>query len=179
MSKESVERAERFKMNSRKSQDLLAAIKDSADKTANRIKNVSLTRRRPLNKKYTEEFREDSNAQHQKDIKIHIQRYQSHKQFDNNNSKKAENNNKRQSVKKTHSTPYQSQSTTGNNVKKQKRINAHPAVSTVQIKIESLTGSQSANLNTQKTPPMNEQTGQYVPDTTEDEQNEEGLQYKN
>lgn len=118
MSKESVERAERFKMNSRKSQDLLAAIKDSADKTANRIKNVSLTRRRPLNKKYAEEFREDSNAQHQKDIKIHIQRYQSHKQFDNNNSKKAENNNKRQSFKKTHPTPYKSQSTTGNNVKK-------------------------------------------------------------
>lgn len=45
-SKESVERAERFKLNSRKSQDLLAAIKDSADKTASKIKNVSLTRRR-------------------------------------------------------------------------------------------------------------------------------------
>lgn len=33
-------------MNSRKSQDILAAIKDSADKTARKIKNISLTRRR-------------------------------------------------------------------------------------------------------------------------------------
>lgn len=104
-SKESVERAERFKLNSRKSQDLLAAIKDSADKTASKIKNVSLTRRRVAaqTNNLADIVKEDAQKQapakaavpQPSENHVQIQRYQSQQQLTQTATRKADNLRKR------------------------------------------------------------------------------------
>lgn len=168
-SKESVERAERFKLNSRKSQDLLAAIKDSADRTASKIKNVSLTRRRagaqtnnladivkddPQNEAPARTMPQPS------EMRPQIQRYQSQQQLTQTSTRKGGNLRKKYGPTKIQGVkPAMNPTKTvlGTQlVRKQKKGNLHTKVSTIQIKLDSLANGAALQAS--------EQTGQYAPD---------------
>ena len=107
-----MERAERFKLNSRKSQDLLAAIKDSADKTASKIKNLSLTRRRAAGAQtnnLADIVKDDSQKQapvktmlqQPSETHLQIQRYQSQQQLTQTATRKTDNLRKKYGPTKT------------------------------------------------------------------------------